>query len=41
MVLVFINLNVVMLADKISDSTPISKHRDTDSEALELICLSL
>lgn len=35
---VFIDSNVVMLATKISDNIPISKHCDTDSEALEFIC---
>lgn len=38
MILVFIDSNVVMLATRISDNNPVSKHRDTDSEALELIC---
>lgn len=38
--LLFMDSNAVMLANKISDNIPISKHHDTDSEALEFICLS-
>lgn len=41
MSLLFMDADVIMSANKISDNIPISKSHDTDSEALELICLSL
>lgn len=41
MSLLFVDANAMMSANKISDNIPISKRHDKDSEALELICLSL
>lgn len=40
MSLLFMDANVIMSANKISDNIPISKSHNTDSEALELFaCL--
>jgi len=41
MSLLFMDANAIILANNISNNIPINKHHDTDSEALELICLSL